>query len=218
MPKDRYIIGIVSDNKGYPSRKALTQQILAFAEFHKEYPNSHLYMHTCIGNHRGGQDLAPLVLHLGLGDIVHVPNPVKYLAGGYSDSYMATLYSAFDLLSNATMDEGFGVPIIEAQACGTPVVCGEWTAMDELCFTGTAIARGEAEKWWDVTGGFRFLPMVASITDAYEREYEIKNNCEVGNRTFPDEIPNEYSVEAVTPMWEKVLLRIEAKLKQEVAK
>ena len=42
------------------------------------------------------------------------------------------LYSACDLMVFPSLFEGFGFPVLEALACGTPVVCSNTSAMQEL--------------------------------------------------------------------------------------
>lgn len=49
---------------------------------------------------------------------------------------LATLYGAADVLLAGAAAEGFGVPIIEAQMCGTPVVANATTAMPENVHLG----------------------------------------------------------------------------------
>jgi len=51
---------------------------------------------------------------------------------GYTDAEMAALYSASDVVWMATYGEGFGVPGIEAQACGTRVIASDWAATADL--------------------------------------------------------------------------------------
>ena len=45
---------------------------------------------------------------------------------------MPTLISAARLLAFPSLHEGFGLPILEAQACGTPVVCSMTSSMPEV--------------------------------------------------------------------------------------
>lgn len=49
-----------------------------------------------------------------------------------TDEKMAKLYSAADLLIMPSFEEGFGLPIIEAMACGCPVVTSNIGAMKEI--------------------------------------------------------------------------------------
>jgi glycosyltransferase involved in cell wall biosynthesis len=48
------------------------------------------------------------------------------------DDDLATLYSAADVLVMPSIDEGFGLPVIEAMACGTPVVVSDAGALPEV--------------------------------------------------------------------------------------
>ena len=57
-----------------------------------------------------------------------------------ADEDMPALYSAADLFVFATLYEGFGIPILEAQNCGTPVLAGSVTAMPEAGGEGALYA------------------------------------------------------------------------------
>jgi glycosyltransferase involved in cell wall biosynthesis len=54
------------------------------------------------------------------------------LAGRVSDDELAALYSAADALVFPSEEEGFGLPAVEALACGTPVAAYAIAAMREL--------------------------------------------------------------------------------------
>lgn len=49
-----------------------------------------------------------------------------------SDQWLATMYSACDLTCLPTAGEGFGYPVVESLACGTPCVTGTFGAQSEL--------------------------------------------------------------------------------------
>ncbi len=58
--------------------------------------------------------------------------PDVVLTGHVSDDDLAALYSGAHALVVASEDEGFGLPAVEALACGTPVVACEVPALREV--------------------------------------------------------------------------------------
>jgi glycosyltransferase involved in cell wall biosynthesis len=58
--------------------------------------------------------------------------PEVILTGQVSDDHLAALYSGAHALVAASHDEGFGLPAVEALACGTPVVACEVPALREV--------------------------------------------------------------------------------------
>lgn len=52
--------------------------------------------------------------------------------GFVPDEQMSALYSAADVFAFPTLYEGFGIPVLEAQVCGTPVLTSKCTALPEV--------------------------------------------------------------------------------------
>lgn len=52
--------------------------------------------------------------------------------GYVPDEDMPALYSAADLFVFPSLYEGFGIPVLEAQACGTPVLTSNGSALPEV--------------------------------------------------------------------------------------
>jgi len=50
-----------------------------------------------------------------------------------NDREMALLYNSASLLLFPSLYEGFGLPPLEAMACGLPVVCSDRTSLPEVC-------------------------------------------------------------------------------------
>jgi glycosyltransferase involved in cell wall biosynthesis len=72
--------------------------------------------------------------------------PDVTLTGQVSDDELAALYAGAHALVFPSDDEGFGLPAVEALACGTPVVACDAPALREvLGARATFVARGDME-------------------------------------------------------------------------
>jgi glycosyltransferase involved in cell wall biosynthesis len=218
IPSDKFVIGMVAANMGLiPSRKNFPQQIRAFAEFHKRHKDTHLYLHT----HQGGDNmervnLPELIEHLGIQDAVTFAPQYEYTRLNIPDKDMAYVYSAIDVLSNISMGEGFGIPIAEAQACGTPVIVGDWTAMSELCFSGWKIDKSDAIDMWMPHAAYQFIPQIGAIVDAYEQAYKDAGNLKLKKQARQGALA--YDAETVTQRyWKPVLEELEQRIADEDA-
>ncbi len=167
--EDVFLVGMVAANKGFPSRKGFTQAFLGFKEFHRAHPNARLYLHTDLTGMCQGVNLPTLANAVGLpAEAVVYCDQYRYVMGAHAPEYLAMAYSAMDVLLNPAYGEGFGIPIVEAQACGTPVIVTDHTAMTELCGPGWLLAGDEVwteqAAWWKV-------PYVSGIVEALEDAY-----------------------------------------------
>jgi glycosyltransferase involved in cell wall biosynthesis len=52
--------------------------------------------------------------------------------GYVADADLPALYSAASVFCFPSLAEGFGLPVLEAMACGTPVVCSNASALPEV--------------------------------------------------------------------------------------
>lgn len=210
LSKDRYIVGIVAANKGQPSRKAWPEMLTAFGEFHRRHPDALLYLHTNPTQTNGGVNLFELSEINGLkwGTDVLCGDPYQSgIIGGLNDQQMAALYSSFDVHLLASSGEGFGIPLIEAQACGCPVIVGDWTSMPELCFSGWKIPKSEGHPLLNPVGGYQFLPRPGAIVEALEAAYNMRGNQDYRSRARDGALA--YDADRVTEKyWKPVLQKI----------
>ena len=218
-PQDKFVVGMVAANKGNPSRKAFYEQIAAFAALHANHPDTMLYLHTDDGTH-GGEvvDLAKFINRMGLkiGEDVVFADPYMY-GLGYPDSYMVDAYNAMDVLTNVSLGEGFGIPILEAQACGTPVIVGDWTSMSELCFAGWKIDKAEATPvYHDYFDAFQWQATTGAIYDRMEQAYAAKGDYELRNQARRGALP--YDADSVTRRyWKPILKEMESLIMPKLA-
>ena len=58
-------------------------------------------------------------------------NQIKHYEG--SDQFLFTLYKKAEIFIFPSMFEGFGIPLIEAQACGCPILASDIDTFREIC-------------------------------------------------------------------------------------
>lgn len=89
-----------------------------------------LYVHGAIQD--CGWDLIDLQNDYNLKGKVLV-NPSLRIGAGVADSTLNGIYNAIDIFTLPTRGEGFGLPILESMAAGTPVVVTDYSAHPEWC-------------------------------------------------------------------------------------
>lgn len=165
LPQDRFLFGMVAANQYTPSRKCIPQVLAAFAELKKVHPEAALYLHMVDDDSKEGVHVLQIMTTLGLAlnDDVFIADQMQYHLG-YSAKSLVELYRAMDVLVNPSLGEGFGIPIVEAMACGTPVIATRGTSMVELAATSGWLVDGD--PWWSGQGTWQTLPRVGKITGA----------------------------------------------------
>jgi glycosyltransferase involved in cell wall biosynthesis len=114
---------------GLDSRKNVAGLIAAFAAVYHELGDSRLRLlvsgkSSQLGSSAVFPDWRPMVRTLGVADNVvceYVP-----------DDDLPLVYSATSCFVYPSRYEGFGLPPLEAMACGAPVVCSERTSLPEV--------------------------------------------------------------------------------------
>jgi glycosyltransferase involved in cell wall biosynthesis len=207
---------MVAANKGNPSRKAFAEVLIAFAAFRKRYPNAILYLHTCGSTLYQGVDFqrALQLNRLDPGVDVFMPDQTQLLLG-FTPDVMRAIYNAMDVLISPSYGEGFGIPILEAQACGTPVIVGDWTSMTELCFAGWKIPKEQSHPFLTPLGAYQYMPNPRAIETALCQSYRA-----LGDRTTAGRLRDRarqgaepYCADRVTrEYWQPTLERIAGKL------
>lgn len=166
---DDFIVMMNSANKGVlPNRKSFGEALLAFSIFAADKKDARLYMHSEDIGAMGGINLRRLINAVGIDDKVIFADQYA-LRLGYPQKALAAIYSAADVLLAPSMGEGFGIPVIEAQACGTPVIVSNATAQPELLGDGWLV---EGQPFWNSTqGAWLHMPSVPSIVEGLEAAY-----------------------------------------------
>jgi glycosyltransferase involved in cell wall biosynthesis len=207
IPEDAFLVGMVAANAGWnpvAARKSFPQAFDAFGRFLKQHPDAYLYVHSRMNPGGKGQDLARLAKIMEIPEErIRTPQANAWHLGIMDSAFVAGLYNSFDVLLNPSMGEGFGVPILEAQACGVPVITCDHSAMTELTHAGW-MAQGD--RWWDeLQCSFGIMPRIESIVECLEHAYEHRDNYEL--REAAVKFAQGYDADVVTEKFWKPVLR-----------
>lgn len=206
LDEDSFVIGINQANND-AIRKALPEQMLAFSKFAENHPDALLTLHTGV-HQEGGQDLEAVAENLGIIDLVRVVDQYRYTSGLITPSDLNEWYNVIDVLSQAVYAEGFGLPIMEAQAAGTPVITTNASSMMEVNPHGYHV---DGQPFWNgVHKGWWISPSVTQIVAVYEEAYENRKTYDPKKlRRFaqtysPTKVSKKYMQPALTELIERV--------------
>ena len=185
LPETGFLAGMVAANASYPSRKNFPEVLLAWQRWIDGGGKGQLYIHATISHkgtdRSGGIDFETLLdtMHLKWATVddpehervaeadVLFPAQHRYWVGKHSDDDLADVYNSLDVLLAPSAAEGFGIPLVEAQACEVPVVTLNVTAMPENTFGGVCIEPVQMQ--WEAEGGWRGACPVAELVDVIEQ-------------------------------------------------
>ena len=194
----KFVIGLCAANND-ATRKAFPEQFEAFRRFHRKHPESALWVHSIARSARG-LDLNRLALEVGIEpDAIRITDTYAQISGMFDDTLMADWYGILDVLSACSYAEGFGVPMIEAQGCGTPVVSTNGGAMEEMRGHGWGVT---ADPYWNpVHGAWWQRPRIDAIARAYEKALAQAP----GRREAAREFTAPYGADTAADTWRSIL-------------
>lgn len=168
IPEDVFVIGSVMRNQ---KRKMIPELFQVMSDLIKNHKNILLYLHTTFPE-AGGWDIPELLMKYDIINYVvftyycrscHSYSVQKYKGAqalcphcgkfecnlsspnrGVSKTQMAEIYNTFDMYVQYAICEGFGMPQVEAGACGIPICSIDYSAMSEVI---------------DNIGGFKISPL-----------------------------------------------------------
>lgn len=209
--QDDFIIAMVGANKGTPSRKSFPEALLMFQRFQREYPEALLYLHTDKTANNSGIDFKVLMQTLPDFPVERVRFVDQYRNHlGLPEEYLADVYNAADVLLQPSQSEGFGIPVIEAQACGCPVLVNDCTSMPELVQYGLAIPP--IQQGYAPIGGWYGIPDVDKFTEALAWIYDQRGD-ESARHFAAERIAEYYDWQVLLEeWWEPHLTYMEAEI------
>jgi len=110
---------------------------------------------------------------------------------------------------NCSLGEGFGLPLIESLACGTPVIYSDFSSCPEVVGPGGLAVEAAERIPFELSSSFQWLPSTSQITRRLCQAYEDweaggKLRDELGEKGRRHVFQN-YTWERVMPLWLKLL-------------
>jgi glycosyltransferase involved in cell wall biosynthesis len=178
IPPHVFFAAFVGVNDSLPSRKGLDTLLFAWHIFCQEHDDCLLYLHTDPqgniperGEH-GGIDVDAILTGLRMANDsrIKLVDVFRYRTFSIPSSELALIANAADVLVLPGQGEGFGVPIIEFAACGTPAIVTNFGAMAELAgqMGGQMIPF---EPQWGWQNAMTARALVGALVGALETSY-----------------------------------------------
>ncbi len=209
--QDKFVIGTVGTN--HEQRKNWVAGMKAVSKFSKMHPGEVIYyMHTNPFDERG-IDLQRLREVLEIEDITKFPS-MSDMQTGIPMENMARMYNTLDVFLLPSRGEGFGIPIVEALACGVPVITTDCTAQTEICKDSGSWMIKNLFPIWTGQNSWQFDSHPDDIVELLEKAYQAKKN---GSMKYRKEQARkkalEYSDSHFEEYWKPVLADIEERIK-----
>lgn len=123
-------------------RKNLVRLVDAFARWRQMRPSAQ-EVDLVLAGAKGWyhQAIFRRVQELDLGPVVHFPGFIRA-------QELPFWYRAAAAFVYPSLFEGFGLPVLEAMACGTPVICSDAASLGEVAGDAALIAGAEDTRAW----------------------------------------------------------------------
>ena len=201
LPEEDFIVGIVAANSDKETRKSWGEIFRAAGYIRENFPeikDLKYFVHSDPEDPKGVA-LKALAHKFGVLDIVAFEDPHLAVVG-LPDSEMVLLYNSFDVLLNPARREGFGLPILEAMACGVPVIGHNFSSMPDL------IGEKEERGWLAKTAAYIVTPINA-ITGIVD--WKSVADCILDAYLHPDKVERKGKAArefAKTMYWDDIII------------
>jgi len=224
-PQDAFVVLMIASNSEESGRKAFDAQLQGFTKFVHDNPEKNVWLHIHSEVARA-YDLGRLLETFGefpdrarwldvtdgrirthkdaliRGDHVSVSSAHDLM--NVQEDELVAMYQAADVLLAATCSEGCGVPILESQLSGTPVITTRATAMWEETHFGISVRPVQWIARMDFNSGW-MLPSAEGIASALKTvsEWTPEQRLTLMNKAMPV-LQREFSNEAIVDAWGRI--------------
>lgn len=184
-----FFAAFVGVNDSLPSRKGIGELLFAWHLFRQTHDDILLYLHTDpqgnlpeLGPH-GGIDVIQMMqtLQLHQDHSIRLADVFRYRTQSIPAPELAQIAAAADVLVLPGKGEGFGVPIIEFAACGTPSIVTNFGSMAELADQmGGQLIPFDFD--WGVQNAMTAKASVPALVQALENAYNERSTAKAAQR------------------------------------
>ena len=210
IPKDAFLISMNAANIGKPPRKMFVENFLAVSRLMAAHDDVWLYLHTDL-RRPNGVDLTHWLLATGCDrERIRAVDPLAYRVGLTTNDDLSHIYSDSDVFLAASGGEGFGIPVVEAMASGTPAIVTDFSAQPELVGdTGWRVPYQLTPDYGQ--GAYLATPSVDGITAALGEAYAEKGTPDaVARSVVARERAEAYDADKVfDEAWRPLLAKME---------
>jgi len=168
---EKFTYGMVGRNA---TRKDFGGLINSFGRLPSEVKeNSILYLHTAvkeIGGEKPGWDISWFIMRNNLIGKVVTPD-FNSMWIGSTEKKLAEIYNCLDVYVQATFGESFGLPVLEAMACGLPVIASENSSLPEIVGDAGMLVPCYEDEFYTQAGFGTRKTKEKSLAEAMEKLY-----------------------------------------------
>jgi len=133
-------IGTMTSNKG------MDLLLQAFAEVSRKFPQARLVLKGVNSLYQSRKRLHQIMQKVPARDLHRVIGRLKYFGKSFSNRQMALFFQSADAYVSPYRAEGFNMPVLEAAACGLPIICTGGGSTDD--FVTEAFAQKIMSRKW----------------------------------------------------------------------
>ena len=175
-PDDFVVVSVAANRGRIPVRKNFGGMADAMSRFMADRKDVKWMLHTEPNGHSEGVNLPRLMQAVGIDpQRVRYPHPMNF-RNGIADSTLAGMFAASDAHLLTSMGEGFGIPVVESMATGTPCVVSDFSAQAELI--GPHSRKVKVQREWDEYQTSFFG--IANVDATYQALQELYEETKAG--------------------------------------
>jgi len=159
-------VGAMTSNKG------IDRALKAVLQLSKAQPRIRLMLKGIDALYPSGKHLSDLTQRLSETDLHTLQQSVGYIGGSQSFRELSRYYQAADAYLSPYLAEGFNLPVLEAMACGLPVICTGGGATDDFTSPDFTLSINSTLKTHSTNGTSFLEPDQAHLVSVMQKIIE----------------------------------------------